>query len=102
MQPHNFREYRKSTVRSLFQVSAFVSSYSESDCPVVNSKQLVANQIGGETQSRRDDDFQETQLGPSKLASRERLITDSKGEFEINSLPEGSHVFRVWHERTGT
>ena len=28
-------------------------------------------------------------------------VTDAKGRFEINGLPDGKHVFRVWHERTG-
>jgi hypothetical protein len=28
-------------------------------------------------------------------------ISDSSGQFEIAQLPEGEHVFRVWHERRG-
>ena len=27
--------------------------------------------------------------------------TNSRGEFEINYLPEGEHTFRLWHERFG-
>lgn len=28
-------------------------------------------------------------------------VTNEKGEFEIKNLPEGSHTFRVWHEKAG-
>lgn len=28
-------------------------------------------------------------------------VTDEKGEFTIEGLPEGKHQFRVWHERGG-
>ena len=28
-------------------------------------------------------------------------ITNRKGEFTIPNIPAGTHVFRVWHERTG-
>ncbi len=29
------------------------------------------------------------------------VVTDSKGKFTIEHLPEGEHSFRVWHERVG-
>lgn len=28
-------------------------------------------------------------------------VTDSQGKFKIENLPEGEHVFRVWHEKAG-
>ena len=28
-------------------------------------------------------------------------VTDADGKFRIENLPEGTHVFRVWHERPG-
>lgn len=28
-------------------------------------------------------------------------VTNAQGEFEINDLPDGTHEFRVWHERAG-
>lgn len=28
-------------------------------------------------------------------------VTDEKGEFEVGELPDGTHTFRVWHEKAG-
>ena len=28
-------------------------------------------------------------------------VTNEKGEFEIGELPDGTHDFRVWHEKAG-
>jgi len=28
-------------------------------------------------------------------------VTNDKGEFEIGELPDGTHAFRVWHEKSG-